>query len=61
MRYLALSNVEAVDVCEYPDSGKIGIFANESGTPRLRKLFRAEADVDYYDRESTDMPGGRQR
>lgn len=52
LRYLALSSNEAVEVCEYPDSGKIGIFAAEPGTSRLRKLFRAETDVAYYDRES---------
>jgi uncharacterized cupin superfamily protein len=56
MRYLALSNIEDVEVCEYPDSGKIGIFASEAATPRLRKLFRAEVDVEYYDRESTEPP-----
>jgi uncharacterized cupin superfamily protein len=56
MRYLALSSVEGVEVCEYPDSAKVGIFASEAGTPRLRKLFREEADVDYYDRETTEPP-----
>lgn len=57
LRYLALSNVEGVEVCEYPDSGKVGIFAEggaTNGTARLRKLFRAEADVEYYDRERVD-------
>ncbi len=52
LRYLALSNNEAVEVCEYPDSNKVGVFASEPGTPRLRKLFLAETDVEYYDRES---------
>lgn len=52
LRYLAVSNVEGVEVCEYPDSGKVGIFAEGAhGAARLRKLFRAEADVEYYDRE----------
>jgi hypothetical protein len=54
MRYLALSSLEDVEVCEYPDSGKVGIFASEAGTPRLRKLFRAETDVEYYDRENKE-------
>ena len=27
MRYLALSNREEVEVCEYPDSNKVGVFA----------------------------------
>ncbi len=51
MRYLSLSTVSDVEVCEYPDSGKIGVYADPPGAPRLRKLFRAETDVDYYDRE----------
>ncbi|MBV9724743.1 MAG: cupin domain-containing protein [Gammaproteobacteria bacterium] len=53
MRYLAVSNLEEVETCEYPDSRKLGIFAR-AGSPRLRKLFHAEADVDYYDRESIE-------
>ncbi|HVN44761.1 MAG TPA: cupin domain-containing protein [Steroidobacteraceae bacterium] len=57
MRYLALSNLEDVETCEYPDSMKLGIFASAPGGARLRKLFRAEADVDYYDRESTEPRG----
>ncbi|MBL8288132.1 MAG: cupin domain-containing protein [Rubrivivax sp.] len=49
LRYLSLSTVAALDVCEYPDSGKVGVF----GGPGLRKMFRAEGTVDYYDREKT--------
>lgn len=59
MRYLAVSSLADVEVCEYPDSRKIGIFACEPGSPRLRKLFHAEADVDYYDREDTRSPQPR--
>lgn len=53
LRYLALSNLETVEVCEYPDSNKVGVFAGNPDDARLRKLFRAETDVEYYDREST--------
>jgi uncharacterized cupin superfamily protein len=53
LRYLALSNLETVEVCEYPDSNKVGVFAGRPDDGRLRKLFRAETDVEYYDREST--------
>jgi uncharacterized cupin superfamily protein len=52
LRYLSLSNQSDVEVCEYPDSNKIGVFTAELNTPRLRALVRAEATVDYYDRES---------
>ena len=57
MRYLSLSNVEAVEVCEYPDSNKIGVFADAPGAPGLRGLHRASSVVDYYDGESTAEPG----
>lgn len=52
LRYLALSNLERVEVCEYPDSNKVGVFAGSADDARLRKLFRAETDVEYYDNES---------
>ena len=48
LRYLSLSTVAALEVCEYPDSGKVGVF----GTG-VRRMFRAETSVDYYDREKT--------
>lgn len=57
LRYLAISNVADTEICEYPDSQKIGIFASGSGACGLRRLFRAEAGVDYYDRESTQPAG----
>ena len=58
MRYLSLSNNEALEICEYPDSNKVAVFASESGTPRLRKLFLSETEVEYYERESTAPPNG---
>lgn len=52
MRYLALSTLVDVEACEYPDSGKVLVSTGEeSGEPGLRKMFRAENTVDYYDRE----------
>ena len=48
LRYLALSTLAPVEVCEYPDSGKVSLFTADGG---LRKIFRAETTVDYYDRE----------
>ena len=51
MRYLSLSTRVDVDACEYPDSQKIAVFAGQPGQRALRKIFRAEATADYYDRE----------
>ena len=53
MRYLALSTMVDVEACEYPDSGKVLVVAGRSAPPRLRKMFRAETTVDYYNREKT--------
>src|SRR5215467_8557954 len=53
MRYLALSSLAEVEACEYPDSGKISVMAGVRGAPTVRKMFRAESTVDYYDREKT--------
>jgi len=58
MRYLSLSNVAEVEVCEYPDSNKIGVFADAPGAPGLRSLHRTSSAVDYYDGESTEPPRG---
>ena len=55
MRYLALSTRVEVEVCEYPDSQKLLVVTEKPARPGLRKLFRAEATVDYYDRERTDV------
>ena len=53
MRYLAISTVADVEICEYPDSQKVLAAAGQPGALTLRKLFRAENTVDYYDREKS--------
>jgi uncharacterized cupin superfamily protein len=53
LRYLSLSTIAEVETCEYPDSQKVLIMAGQRGKRRLRKMFRAESTVDYYDREQT--------
>lgn len=60
MRYLAVSNRVPLELCEYPDSGKLLVASDgPQGERRLRKVMRAEATVDYYYRERTDAPGDR--
>jgi uncharacterized cupin superfamily protein len=51
MKYLALSTRVGVDACEYPDSGKVLVVCGNAPATGLRKMFRAENTVDYYDRE----------
>jgi hypothetical protein len=50
---LALSTLVDVETCEYPDSQKILVVTGQRGERGLRKMFRAENTVDYYDREQT--------
>ena len=54
MRYLSISTRAELDACEYPDSQKVLVVADHRGARSLRKMFRAEGTVDYYDRESID-------
>lgn len=58
MRYLALSNLSELEICEYPDSNKTGVHADDRSGRGLHKMFRSEATVEYYDRESTQAPDG---
>ena len=46
VRILMLSTHSQVEIAEYPDSEKIGIFAEG-----LRLLIRREANLDYFDGE----------
>lgn len=46
LHYLSISTTERPEVCEYPDSGKLGAFA-----PGVRLLQRREASLDYWDGE----------
>lgn len=51
LRYLAVSTVAEIEVCDYPDSHKISVVVGPRGARSTRLMFRAETDVDYYDRE----------
>jgi uncharacterized cupin superfamily protein len=52
LKYLALSTMARSEICEYPDSNKVGVYAGVPGKRDLRLMFRAEQSVDYYDRET---------
>ena len=56
MRYLSLSNNSTTEICEYPDSDKVGVYVAAVESPGLRKMFRGETTVEYYDRETTAPP-----
>ena len=46
LRYLSVSTMADPEICEYPDSGKIGVYAKG-----WRYMTRAGADVDYWEGE----------
>lgn len=49
LAYLAISTMKPVDICEYPDSGKLAAYADG-----VRHITRPGAALDYWDGE----PGG---
>ncbi|MGA9341792.1 MAG: cupin domain-containing protein [Rhodanobacteraceae bacterium] len=54
MRYLAVSTQAPIEVCDYPDSGKFGVYADpesDGRAPRLRYLGRHEEAHDYWEGE----------
>jgi uncharacterized cupin superfamily protein len=51
VRFLAFSTSGEPDIVVYPDSGKVGVFERLPAGDGLRKMFRAEDAVGYYDGE----------
>lgn len=47
LHYLSVSTNRSPEICVYPDSGKVGLYA-----PGLRQLERAGAGLDYWDGEA---------
>ncbi|HVS24128.1 MAG TPA: cupin domain-containing protein [Gammaproteobacteria bacterium] len=46
LAYLSISTMMPAEVCEYPDSNKVGAFGK--GLQSLRHMTRAEQHVDYW-------------
>jgi uncharacterized cupin superfamily protein len=47
LAYISVSTMAPAEVCEYPDSGKVGAFGG-AGESRLRHMTEAAAKVDYW-------------
>ncbi len=47
LAYISVSTMLAAEVCEYPDSGKIGAFGGV-GSDRLRHMTQYDHNVDYW-------------
>lgn len=59
LRYLCFSTMNSPDVVSYPDSNKVAAMAIAPGgtwgdPPWIRGIFKAEAQVDYYEGEETE-------
>lgn len=42
LKYLSLSTKIREEICEYPDSGKVGVFIGDYSNLEYRKMFRAQ-------------------
>jgi uncharacterized cupin superfamily protein len=54
LRYLVVSTMEYPDISQYPDSNKIGAYANPAGRAQgagFRALYVRDKNVNYYDGE----------
>ncbi len=51
LRYLAISTQIDPEICEYPDSGKVGAYCDGPENTGLFHLSRKDAPVDYWDGE----------
>lgn len=53
LRYLVVSTMDFPDLCEYPDSNKVGAYGTAAIGPQvgLRALYIKDQNVNYYDGE----------
>src|SRR5919206_853100 len=51
LAFLSISTMMPAEVCEYPDSKKVGAFGGE-GDSRVRHMTEAHAAVDYWKEEA---------
>ena len=55
LRYYGISTMSLADVCEYPDSGKFGVYSRSTRNPydkaTVRHLDRLGNGLDYWDGE----------
>ena len=51
LRYLAISSELDPEICEYPDSGKVGVWAEEPGGPGFYQMSRSGEPLDYWEGE----------
>jgi uncharacterized cupin superfamily protein/GNAT superfamily N-acetyltransferase len=55
LKYISLSTEISEEICEYPDSNKVGVFIGDYQQMKFRKIFRADSDVPYAEGETADV------
>lgn len=50
-RVLMFSNLADPEVCVYPDSGKVGVWAGDTVGQKLHLMNRVESNLDYLEGE----------
>lgn len=53
LRYLCVSTMEYPEICEYPDSKKIGALTSSPHDPGFRAFYRKDSNVTYYEGENS--------
>ena len=57
-RFMIVSTMVAPDITEFPDTGKVGIFAGaapgEGSSGALKAFLKGDAEVDYFENEPTE-------
>jgi uncharacterized cupin superfamily protein len=51
LKYFCLGTREPHEVCEYPDSNKVGVYLGDEGKRYFRHLFKIDQAVDYFEGE----------
>ena len=52
LAYISVSTMMPAEVCEYPDSRKIGSFGGTAASSRIRHMTAADSAVDYWKDEA---------
>lgn len=51
LKFLAVSTAEPGEICEYPDSNKVGVYVGKSMKRDFREIFKIDQSVDYFEGE----------
>ena len=51
LHYLSISTMQPLEICEYPDSNKHGVWVDRGGSTVFEARHRHGGDLDYWDGE----------